>query len=296
MRFIPQYSYYKSKHDRELLIDVVELNYIKTFVATKSKHTLTYYDITFISEGSGFFTIDEQTFLVKFHDVVFTKPGDVRNWDNKGIKKGFALIFDEEFMLSFFNDPDFLQNLSFFAIGKYSIKTSLDDETYLRVSSLIMRIKGELTRPETKDKHTIRNLIYETLTLLNRAYINENHVLPVLPDEIKNVKNHYVNEFLRMVSTEYNRQHSIRYYSDKLDITPNYLNEMVKKSIGMNAKQYIQNKITLEAKRILAYTDLPVTAIADSLCFENTSYFIRFFRTQTNYTPMQYRNLVKDNS
>jgi AraC-like DNA-binding protein len=293
MKIIPQYNYYKSKRDSELLIDVVELNYIKSFISTKSRHSLCYYDITIIIEGTGFFTIDEQTLLVKPYDVIFTKPGQVRNWDNKGIKKGIALIFDEAFMASFFNDPDFLQNLSFFAIGKYSVKTSLPPEIYTKIHDMILTIKAEISTYEAKDKHTLRASLYEVLALLNRAYINENNVLPVLPEENKKVKNQYVNEFLRMVNTDYNQNHSIKYYAEQLKITPNYLNEVVKKSMGMNAKQYVQNRITLEAKRMLTYTDLPILAIAKSLCFENASYFIRFFRTQTQYTPIQYRNHVK---
>ena len=49
---IPQYTFYKTKYGSELLIDVVELKYIKRFLSENPIHTLTYYDITFITEGA----------------------------------------------------------------------------------------------------------------------------------------------------------------------------------------------------------------------------------------------------
>jgi AraC-like DNA-binding protein len=201
------------------------------------------------------------------------------------------LIFDEEFILSFFNDADYLQNLSFFSMGRYSVKTSLPAGVFEQVTELLDKIKTE--KNEAKDRQALRSLLDETLNLLNKTYVNEHQVLPVLPEENKKVKNHYVNEFLNLVNTNYLQQHAIRFYADKLAITPNYLNEVIKKSIGMNAKLYIQNRIISEAKRMLTYTDMPVSAVSDALCFENASYFIRFFRNQTGRTPLQYRNLSK---
>ena len=52
---IPRYTFYKNKYGSELLIDVVELKYVKRFLAESAVHTLTYYDITFVTEGEGSF-------------------------------------------------------------------------------------------------------------------------------------------------------------------------------------------------------------------------------------------------
>ena len=50
---IPRYTFYKHKYGSELLVDVVELKYVKKFLAKSAVHTLNYYDITFITEGKG---------------------------------------------------------------------------------------------------------------------------------------------------------------------------------------------------------------------------------------------------
>lgn len=66
---IPRYTFYKNKYGSELLIDVVELKYVKKFLAQSSVHTLTYYDITFVTEGEGRFSIDNQTDEAASRDV-----------------------------------------------------------------------------------------------------------------------------------------------------------------------------------------------------------------------------------
>jgi AraC-like DNA-binding protein len=161
-----------------------------------------------------------------------------------------------------------------------------------KANELLASIKEYIPAPENSI-YKLRAYVYELFILLGRAYVDENNVLHVLPEASKQVKNRYVNEFLRMVGAEYTQERTIYYYAEKLDITPNYLNEMVKKSLGMNAKQYVQNRLTLEAKRLLIYTSLSVGTIAKTLCFENASYFVRFFRVQTGHTPLQYRNKVR---
>lgn len=63
----------QNKYGSELLIDVVELKYVKKFLAESSVHTLTYYDITFITEGEGSFSIDNRTYEAFPQDVFFLR-------------------------------------------------------------------------------------------------------------------------------------------------------------------------------------------------------------------------------
>ena len=106
--------------------------------------------------------------------------------------------------------------------------------------------------------------------LLNRLYSNSN-ALP--PDTNTRSKSIYVDRFIELVNHSFKQDHSIRSYADQLCITPNYLNEIVKNATGINAKQYILNKILIESKRLLTYTDLPISAITEALGYEDPSSF-----------------------
>ena len=69
--------------------------------------------------------------------------------------------------------------------------------------------------------------------------------------------------------------------------------EIVTSIMGLSAKQYIQNKVMDESKRLLAYTDSSISDIAFELHFSTVSYFIRCFRQHTGETPLLYRKTHK---
>ncbi len=68
---IPRYTFYETKYGSELLIDVIELKYVKRFLQQKTAHTLTYYDITVITEGEGLFSIDNRDYEAAPRNVFF---------------------------------------------------------------------------------------------------------------------------------------------------------------------------------------------------------------------------------
>lgn len=287
---IPRYTFYKNKYGSELLVDVVELKYVKKFLALSSVHTLTYYDITFVTEGEGMFSIDNQTCEAVSRDVFFSKPGEIRNWDTHRIVNGYALIFEDEFLSSLFKDSLFVQHLSFFKSGKTSSKLQLSDELYMRILRILHNIKAEIDSYKQNDVHVLRALLYEVLMLLNRAYQKADIGGGSTSKETNNI---HINKFIKLVDAHLKEQHSVQYYADKLCITPNYLNEIVTSIMGLSAKQYIQNKVMDESKRLLAYTDSSISDIAFELHFSTVSYFIRCFRQHTGETPLLYRKTHK---
>lgn len=285
-RSISLYTFYKHKYGSELLIDVVELKDIKKFLVGRPAHTLTYYDITFITEGEGNFSIDNRTDYARPGDVFFSEPGEIRNWDTVGIVNGYALIFEEEFLSCFFKDARFVQHLSYFHPGKSSSKLHLSGELYSDILRLLLSIRKEINAYQSGDVHLLRARLYEVLMLLNRSY----RETTFSGEEYRRKENNiYLNRFVKLVEENLKEQHTVQYYADRLCITPNYLNEIVSYTMPVSAKQYIRNKVMDEAKRLLVYTDEPIAEIAFALHFSTVSYFIRSFRQYTGKTPFMYR-------
>lgn len=289
MKSIPAYNFHKTKYGEELLIDVVRLADIQKYIQKDPVHTLSYYDITFIESDNVAFGLNNSKYTLDRGDVVFSKPGDVRAWiKSENTPDGYALIFEGEFLLSFFNDPLFLQSLSYFGTQRkiHKINIAAIKE---RIVYLVGNITAEIQDYQSKDKHILRALLYEILMLLDREYKKQNEG----ESEMQVTPSRHVDSFVEAVDKDFREFHDTAYYADKLCITPNYLNAIVKKAMGVNAKLYIQNKILAEAKKKLAYSSLSVSEIAEHLNFETSSYFIRFFRKYTHSTPLQYRNSEK---
>lgn len=243
---IPRYTFYKHKYGSELLVDVVELKYVKKFLAKSTVHTLNYYDITFITEGKGAFAVDNQTYEAIPCDVLFSKPGEIRNWDTHHIINGYALIFEEEFLSSLFKDSLFVRHLSFFQIESFSSRLHLSDELCTRILETLHDIKMEIDSYQQGDVHVLRALLYEVLMLLDRAYLK---MTSMEEGRSREVSNNHVSRFMNLVATYAKEQRSVQYYADKLCITPNYLNEMITSTMGFSAKQYIQGKVRWKRPR-----------------------------------------------
>ena len=133
----------------------------------------------------------------------------------------------------------------FFNVGSKSVGLHLSNELYVRMLQLLSDIKTEIDSYKQNDVHVLRALLYEALMLLDRAYQK------MLSDGSihKEANSTHLSKFMEWVGTDLREHHSVRYYADKLCITPNYLNEIVSSALGISAKQYIQNKVMEEAKK-----------------------------------------------
>jgi AraC-like DNA-binding protein len=79
-------------------------------------------------------------------------------------------------------------------------------------------------------------------------------------------------------------------YAAALDISPSYLNEVVKDTTGHPVSYWIHQEIMLEAKRMLFYTDSTVKEISHLLGYTDTTYFIRLFSKIAGMPPLQFRS------
>lgn len=285
MKSIPLYKFYKRKYGTELLIDALDLDYIKDGIEKTPVHRETFYCIILITKGKEEVTLNGHKCMVQPGNVICSVPGEIWDWKKDTTLEGYVLIFEGKFLLSFFNDPLFLERFPYLRSDRVSPFLSLQDDLLERVRHLFILMKAEISEHIEKDQHILRAMLYETLMLLNRAEnINEGK-LSMNDMSISR----YIDKFIRLVNTDYISHHDVEYYASKLCITPNYLNKIVRQSLGTTSKLYIHNKLMEEAKRLLIYTTLTVSEIADKLHFETSSYFIRFFKGRTGITPKQYK-------
>lgn len=93
----------------------------------------------------------------------------------------------------------------------------------------------------------------------------------------------------RLVEENFRRERVIAFYADKLAITPDRLNDHVKRATGVTAGHLIRQRVLTEAKRQLVFTGQPIHEISYDLGFADPSHFARFFRKQTGTTPQEFR-------
>jgi AraC-like DNA-binding protein len=280
---IKKYDFFKTKYGDELLIDLIRLESLEKYITEKCPHYLTYYDITLLTGGKGNFCIDQYQYDIQPGTVLFSSPGQVRHWNIESLPKGYVLIFEEEFLMHFLNDLQFISDLKYFnnRSNPPQIHLSAADLQYL--IQIMKNIEQEVSTFNRYDQYILQALLYQILVWLNRKY----SALHLTTNTENN--NRYISLFSKLVNQNFNEQHSVSFYAEKLNITAGHLNDLSKLHLGTNAKQFIQNRIMLQAKRMLLYTNLQVEEIALQLSFENTTYFIRKFKNETGLTPLAFR-------
>jgi len=93
----------------------------------------------------------------------------------------------------------------------------------------------------------------------------------------------------RLVEANFQRERQIGFYASALAMTPDRLNDHVKRAAGVTAGHLIRQRVLTEAKRELVFTGRPIHDIAYALGFTDPSHFARFFRKQTGTTPQDFR-------
>ena len=87
------YHFLPNKYDRELLLDIGRIEKIPNFNFGTEPHQLSFYDILFIDNGNGYFMLNDNKIALKPGTIIFTSPGQTREWDIKKPIGGYAVFF-----------------------------------------------------------------------------------------------------------------------------------------------------------------------------------------------------------
>lgn len=124
--------------------------------------------------------------------------------------------------------------------------------------------------------------IYEVL--VNK--LKENEHKRKIPERCEIV----FDDFIKEVNLFNGTEHSLSFFADRLNLTPNYLSARVKEYSGRTAMEWIEDSVILEAKTMLKHTDLSIQEIAYKLKFPTQTFFGKYFKRITGMSPKQYKD------
>jgi len=101
-------------------------------------------------------------------------------------------------------------------------------------------------------------------------------------------------DFSTLVELNFKKEHSVTYYGERLGLSPKSITKHFQKNGVTTPSDYIKNRIILEAKRQLIYSDDSVKQIAYDLGFNDPAYFTRFFTKSTQKSPLQFKKDYKN--
>jgi AraC family transcriptional activator of pobA len=252
-------------------------------------HRLNCFKIVWITAGSGTCEVDLEKMELTPNLVYCITPGQLHHFKANDDVKGYVLSFCPDFLLI----PDDTASLIFHA-------NSLQKSAYTRVIKVNEEMKKEMMDMlqkmlrEYDNFFLLRSEILRGLLKIFLIYLTRQYE-PSTTNVVKPKTIDLVNKFFAIVEKKYMTHKLVSVYAEELCITPNHLNEIVKKASGFPASHHIRQRVLLEAKRQAAYSGASMKEIAYNLGFEDISHFSKFFKNLsglnfTNYkkTAIQY--------
>lgn len=244
-------------------------------------HKHNFYEIIWVTDGTFTHTIDYQDIFIKTDTLLITAPGQIHLLNSPEKVKGYSISFTEQFLLMH-QTLDSIFELTFLEDSFSKPYLCLDENAKKELKAIIDPITEELNR-EVKVPLIINGLL---LVLLNRIQRLMNQTHPSVADAF-HVLIH--KKFKKLIEQYYREESDLLFYADKLGISANYLNRIVKNLKGKTAGVMIRDRGLTEAKRMLVYCNLPIGDISEQLGFKDFSYFSRQFKKQEGLSPAEYR-------
>ncbi|MFD0793002.1 helix-turn-helix domain-containing protein [Mucilaginibacter litoreus] len=249
-------------------------------------HRKDYYFFAFVEEGNSRHWVDFTAYTIKPGHFYFTVPHQVHLKEESKPIKGFVASFTEEFLM--LEENRMLRRLPIIQnpAGGHELVLNRQDIAYIK--DVMAKMVAEKQHGGDWHNQMLTSWLRVLVIYLSRLY-NEQFGEHCITKSYCLLKS-----FQELIGDHHKQLHDVTAYANLLNITPGYLNDIVKQQSGKTAISHIHNRLAVEAKRKLLHTDLSVKQIADELGFEDAAYFNRFFKRLTDTTPVSYRQQIRE--
>ena len=219
-------------------------------------------------------------------DWFFIRPGQVIRYDFSEPWAGWIVVFRPDSLYSSVRQD---------GVDEMTLQQHVDDlvcqrrldsvqHDWMQQSVQQMITDGALDADQTLQGDLLRLQLGSTLLRLS-LWQTQNGRRPA----VGLTPSRHFKRFRDRLEADFARQHQVQHYASAIGIGERSLSRLCVAVLGLSAKACIAQRLTLEAKRLLAHTSLPVQAIADQLGFDEPTNFVKHFRRHTGMTPLSFR-------
>lgn len=155
----------------------------------------------------------------------------------------------------------------------------------LLINSILEALANEYSTNLVGKQQLFEHLFFALLIILSRNLQTTNK-----PD-IQDPYTHRYQQLYELIEKHYRQHKSCKFYADKLFTTSIGINRACKAVTGKSFGDLLQDRLALEAQRMLIYSSAPVSLIAYELGFSDPAYFSRFFKRRVGSSPSLFREL-----
>lgn len=248
-------------------------------------HKHDFYEIMWVTRGRSHQTIDYEEYHLGPGSLFIISPGQLHLFEKNDDVAGYCLLFTEDFFLLNHQDPHTLFELSYLDHRAVAPVLHLSASQADKLHTLVQLLLTEHQQFNSSDE-VLRALLFVLLTEIQRLYTSGQVPLPDI---------HWLavfKQFRALVERQFAENRPVSDYAQQLSLTVRHLNRVVQSVAAQTATDIIRHRVVLEAKRLLTYTDLNVTQVAEALGFYDSAYFARYFKRATGAAPLHFRSTM----
>ncbi len=240
------------------------------------------YTIYWIKEGKGTYYIDFEEYTFDGNIIFFLSPGQVFSVSSEKIKEAYKLSFQRDFYCIQTHDKEISCNGVLFNNvydTPFVIPKSKDIQ---RLSLLLEDLIEEFNQENSGQYDMLQSYLKQFI--IHSVRVKKEDFVVKEETETKLYK-----DFSVLVEQNFKKLHSVSAYADRLGISPKSISKHFQKLGTTTPSDFIKNRIILEAKRQLLYSEQSVKEIAFDLGFNDPAYFTRFFTKAIEKSPLSFK-------
>ncbi len=258
---------------------------VKDFKGIDQSHSHTFYLVMWISQGSGTHTIDFKTYSIRPHQLYFLTPGQVHSWQLAADTQGFNLFFEPNFFRTRLGNR--LHQYPFYHSHQHLPLLEITQQQTL-FKDLFAYAYQEYEQHQINRSEVFLSFVHILLESANRLY----------DQQLPQTATHYydrIRQFEVLLEGQFIQVRTVSEYAAQMGLTPNHLNHICQTVLGKTASQLLHERLLIEAKRLLIHTPQSVKEVGFQLGFDDSSYFVRFFKKHSGCTPIEFREQHSQN-
>jgi AraC-like DNA-binding protein len=264
---------------------------LRMFGANSDKpHRHNYYTVLWSHNYSGKHIVDYHEFEMRPNDVFFVSPGQVHQVIHSKKPDGTVILFTCEFLEKNAISESFIENLNLFSEISITPPLTIDENSAEKMKSLITEMRKTFTNNLAFKDELIGAYLKLFLIECNR-FAHEplsDHTQAIQSGKI------ILKKFKDLLDANYSKWRKVSEYASEMNLSSDYLNNVIKSTIGKTAKELIQQRINLEAKRLGLHTELTTKEIAYRIGFDDPSHFSKFFRNNEGVSFSEFRTALSE--
>ncbi|THU33465.1 AraC family transcriptional regulator [Niastella caeni] len=275
---------FKSGFKHELEVLSLASLYADARQALIHPHRANFYHVFWFLSGPHTHHVDFKPVPVKKNTLLFVNKEQVQSFDQSANISGKLILFTDRFFAKSADDLRFLNNSILFNDFMEPAVINLTKPAD-QLFSCFHQIEDEFTNNNALHHYDLlRNYLHNFLLLAERQWRQSGF------KEIKKGADlDYLTLFKELVSRHFKEKKSVSHYASEMNVSEKRLGQATVKTIGKTPKQVIDERVVLEAKRLLTHTSQSIKQIGYYLGFEEPTNFIKYFRKHEGVTPIEFR-------